>query len=78
MYEKILYGKSHRRRPMWVGPGFQPDPQGAIPPGWCELCGREVFAPDEALCDRCMEKECVSDGRKSLFILYPGGRPGKM
>lgn len=30
----------------------------SLPPwGWCERCGREVFAPGARLCRRCREKK---------------------
>lgn len=49
----VGYLKSHRRQPVWAGP--RPvlfDRQGAIPDGWCECCGMEVFG-DGTLCGRC-------------------------
>lgn len=65
------------RRPVWVGLWPQPDPQGAIPAGWCESCGREVFCLGERMCDRCSRKE-QKEYEKALFDLHPGAGSGKL
>ena len=54
----VVYLKSHRRRPVQVG-GVRRDfdPQAAIPAGWCDRCGREVFLPGVSLCPDCVRKE---------------------
>lgn len=67
VWNKVLYGKSRRRRPMVLGCTEQEDAQGAIPAGWCIKCGREVFAAQEALCDRCRAME----RRKMMKELSP-------
>lgn len=49
----VLYLKSHRRWPVWIG--CRPvcfDRQGAVPDGWCRLCGMEIFGQGE-VCSRC-------------------------
>lgn len=61
MCGSVLYLKSHGRRPVWVSLWPQPDRQGAIPWGWCEECGKEVFTPGQLLCGSCLEL----DGRGS-------------
>ena len=33
------------------------DPQQARPVGFCEICGREIYAEGENLCSRCREEE---------------------
>ena len=56
----VIYLKSKRRRPVWIGP--RPvgcDMQGAIPDGWCSGCGTEVF--DGGLCPRCRRKERIDE-----------------
>lgn len=51
----VLYLKSHRRQPVWVGRrSGQRDRQAAIPDGWCALCAMEVFG-EGTLCPRCLE-----------------------
>lgn len=65
------------RRPVWVGHWPQPDVQGAIPAGWCENCGREVFCPWERMCDRCLRKE-RKEYEEALLDLYPGARSGEL
>ena len=76
----VLYTGTYRRRPVWIGRWPQPDAQGAIPAGWCEECGAEVFADRERLCRRCAEvrKEREEDEDQSLFDLFPGGGSGKL
>ena len=32
------------------------DPQMAVPAGFCEHCGGEIYAPGENLCDECKEE----------------------
>ena len=49
-----LYRKSHRRQPVCLGKvPILRDIQGAIPAGWCILCGCEVFDSGESLCPVC-------------------------
>ncbi len=48
----VIYWKSGRRRPVWVGRCRDPDVQGRIPRGWCSRCGMEVWDRD-TLCPRC-------------------------
>ena len=49
---RTLYLKSHFRRPVRARlPLGMVDVQGAIPPGWCTLCGAEVWEGE--LCRRC-------------------------
>lgn len=52
----IIYLKTGDRKPVWLGP--RPavyDRQGAIPDGWCDLCGAEVFGSGR--CGRCTERK---------------------
>ena len=55
-------------RPIWTSHWPQWDVQGAIPFGWCEECGREVFSRDDRLCRRCLncEKERKEDENESV------------
>ncbi len=50
----VIYLKTHRRRPVWVGRGGgSPDPQAALPRWWCSRCGREIYEKNRRLCGRC-------------------------
>lgn len=51
----VIYLKSHRRQPVWVGRrSGQYDRQAAIPDGWCAQCAMEVFG-EGTLCPRCLD-----------------------
>ena len=51
---RTFYLKSGRRRPVRCGlPLGMVDVQGAIPPGWCDLCGAEAWRGER--CRRCGE-----------------------
>lgn len=64
-----LYVLSQIRRPVWRGSRLGlVDYQGAIPRGWCPVCGAEVFVWGAERCPRC-EKEVRyvhKKGSKSL------------
>lgn len=50
----VIYLKTHRRRPVWVGRGSSSsDPQAALPRWWCSRCGREIYGKHQTLCPRC-------------------------
>ena len=52
----VIYLRSGRRRPVWVGPRpLRYDVQGAIPDGWCGGCGMELFG--DGGCPLCDGKE---------------------
>lgn len=54
----VIYLKSHRRRPVWVGAGFSsPDTQGALPRWWCSRCGREIYGKNRQLCAACAKEQ---------------------
>ena len=56
----IVYCKSHKRRPIRFGRDLpMRDAQAQIPAGWCERCGREIFARNERLCPWCLEQRGV-------------------
>ena len=54
----VVYLRSRRRRPVWVGvrPSME-DVGGEIPYGWCDGCGMECYLPGQSLCGQCEEKE---------------------
>ncbi len=65
----VYYLKSHRRWPVWVGQRpFVYDRQGAIPDGWCEGCGMEVFGMGK-MCRRCKIAQNADLGRKVQGLL---------
>lgn len=37
------------------------DPQQFPPAGWCPICGAEIYAEGENLCEKCREKENDDD-----------------
>ena len=54
----LLLGKPAFRRPVWLGSRLgTPDLQGAIPRGWCPICGSEIFVWGAELCTRCKKEE---------------------
>lgn len=54
MWQKVVYLRSGRRRPVRVVLyRAGEDLQSAIPAGWCEKCGAEVYEFGEVLCDQC-------------------------
>jgi len=64
------------RRPVWLGPrlGLQ-DLQGALPRGWCQSCGREVFYFGAEKCAGCAKEEesyVCRQLRKPLRGVHPG------
>lgn len=80
MWQGIVYLRSHRRRPVWIGErvGIL-DVQGMIPVNWCGSCGAEVFTEGEVLCSRCSgqkgELDDADETAKPLSALHPGVRP---
>ena len=76
----VRYLRPGWRRPVGISPWPQQDVQGAIPAGWCETCGAEVFAWEHRLCRRCLKrgKERLEYEDQSLFDLHPGGKPDRM
>ncbi len=57
----ILYLESYRRKPIRLTP-LMPweDAQGAVPFGWCPICGGEIWEEEKKLCEEC-EKEQEND-----------------
>ena len=54
MKNPVIYLRSYRRRPVRAVPGLGlVDRQGEIPPGWCDVCGAEVYRPGCRCCERC-------------------------
>ena len=54
MWREVIYLRSGNRRPVRLAPyAIGEDLQGAIPAGWCEKCGREVYEFGKGLCPMC-------------------------
>ena len=78
MWERAIYLRSGRRRPIRRAP-YRPgdDLQGALPAGWCEKCGREVYGFGERLCAECErwgqnEGKATMSAATALQRLHPG------
>ena len=57
---RILYLKSHRRRPVLLsGSGFLQDRQALPPAAWCPVCGGEVYEEDRCYCQQCRKERNV-------------------
>lgn len=55
---RIIYLKTHNRRPVLLGPGcLTEDIYRAIPRAWCQNCGQEIFTSGTELCYRCQKEE---------------------
>lgn len=57
MWQRKIYLRAGRRRPVAVGIGLAEDPQAALPAWWCERCGAEVYTMDAVLCRRCLQQK---------------------
>ena len=54
MWEKVMYLRTERRRPVRLTPyRAGEDAQAAVPYGWCPGCGMELYGREERLCKRC-------------------------
>lgn len=54
----VIYLKSRRRRPVWIGQRpVTEDVMGRIPEDWCCRCGMEIYVMGHTLCPGCMRKE---------------------
>lgn len=70
----ILYLQSHRRRPIRLSPLLpHQDAQGAVPAGWCGVCGGEIYEEKEKLCYEC-KKERMYESELRIESL-PGVHP---
>jgi len=78
----VLYLRSHRRRPVCLGPQWgMRDVQAEAPAGWCSRCGREVYAREQLLCRRCIARkgeESNEDNEKSVSKLSAGHRSDQL
>ena len=61
----LVYLKTGRRRPVWLGVYREDDVQGRIPRAWCCRCGREVFGYGP-VCDRCERRDDHESQYQSL------------
>ena len=54
----VVYCKSRRRRPIWVGVrAAMQDVRAELPVGWCPNCGMECYLDFEELCEACKEEK---------------------
>ena len=55
---RVIYCKEQKRRPIRLGslPSMR-DIQADIPPGWCEVCGCEVFEAGRYRCPWCSDRK---------------------
>lgn len=58
------FGYPVRREGMAVG-----DPQGALPWGWCPVCGMEIWRKEAALCQKCEEREKKVGKKNTVYLL---------
>jgi len=54
VWEAVIYLRSEKRRPVRLAP-YDPweDLQGAVPYGWCPVCGMELYGQEKQKCDLC-------------------------
>lgn len=78
VWREVIYLRSRWRRPVRFAP-YRPgeDLQGALPAGWCEKCGREIYGVGKSLCEMCErwawdEKEYGICPSGALQGLHPG------
>ena len=54
MWKNGVYLEKNRRRPVRFAPyKAREDLQAAIPAGWCNLCGKEVYGYEKMVCSEC-------------------------
>ena len=78
MCGKEIVRYRRRRRPVRKGLYLTgADLQGEMPMGWCEVCGKEVYAQQKGLCEECerwgMYEEKSGDAAGAVPRLYTGG-----
>lgn len=59
MWEAVIYLRSEKRRPVRLVPyRVGEDLQGAVPYGWCPLCGIELYGRERKICELCERRMC--------------------
>lgn len=81
MWKDVIYLRSAKWKPVRFLP-YDPeeDVQGAVPYGWCPVCGMEVYGQDREVCELCERwgSDELDGITGALPEMHAGDRSAKM